>query len=172
MKRFFVIWGVVLAVLVAITTQGSAESYTGFCVKTKKGTVRLVADSSNCTTSETFVPWTAGPQGPQGPQGPKGDKGDKGDKGANGAPGIVDVSLLYSEHCHSSEFSPGVNVCACDEGDVLITGGAACPLGQTLNDSHPVTFSPDNYPTGWTGDCFDGSGYHLPTVLYVVCYRQ
>jgi outer membrane protein assembly factor BamB len=70
MKRFFVIWGVVLVVLVAVTTQSSAESsYTGFCVKTKKGTVRLVVDSSNCTTSETFVPLTTGPQGPQGPPG-------------------------------------------------------------------------------------------------------
>ncbi len=170
MKRCFVIWGIVLIVLAAVTTESSAQSsYTGFCVKTKKGTVRLVADSSNCTTSETFVPWTAGPQGPQGP---KGDKGDKGDKGANGAPGVVDVSLLYAEHCHSADFSPGVNVCSCDEGDVLITGGAGCASGQTLQDSRPVTFSSDNYPTGWTGECYDGSGYHLPTVLYVLCYRQ
>ena len=83
MWKLVVIGGVILAVLMALTSQSSAQTtFTGFCVKIKKGTVRIVTDSSKCTTSETFISWAAGPQGPQGSQGPQGPVGPQGPAGS------------------------------------------------------------------------------------------
>lgn len=170
MKRYFVIWGVVLIVLVAITTQISAESYTGFCVKTKKGTVRLVADSSNCTTSETFVPWTAGPQGPQGP---KGDKGDPGLQGPQGPPGSFDTNKLYTKGCVPTATERS---CTCDHSpnDLIISGGAGCNLNSVLEYSLPGLQVAGGAWNTWFAECYDVTHgtYGQPGYIYILCLGQ
>jgi hypothetical protein len=64
------------------------------CVNNNSGTIKMVNENTNCSSSEVKVTWNqVGPKGDKGDtgatglQGPKGDKGDKGETGAAGSNG-------------------------------------------------------------------------------------
>lgn len=77
-------------------------------------------------TGSPGAPGATGAQGAQGAQGPKGDKG------APGAPGLVDPSMVYTVLASGS----GLQVAACDVGDLILTGG--CESSFALLNNAPA----------------------------------
>lgn len=82
-----------------------------------------------------------GPQGPQGEQGPPGEQGSigppgppglQGEQGPTGADGVVSSTLVTVRNC-SDSFE-----CACQDGELLLSGGASCDRDQYLYSSMPT----------------------------------
>jgi len=103
-----------------------------------------------------------GPQGPQGPTGltgPVGPEGPQGPPGPAGTGGSLNPSKFHPVKCNNQTY------CSCSAGEILISGGAQCPLeGSTsfLLSSYPSPASP---PTMWMASC-SGS---KPSSITIIC---
>jgi len=89
----------------------------------------------------------AGPQGPQGPEGPQGPTGPAGPSGPGGTGGSIDPTKFHSVKCTNR------TSCSCPTGEILISGGASCPLEGTtpfLVYSYPA---PTPMATMWLASC-------------------
>ena len=107
-RKFHIVLSFLMALMIMVETScttvdgGGDHTYTGpdggvihACVK-DNGQMRLVNDSSECTTQETYISWNTesqpgvkGDKGDTGPQGPKGDVGPAGPVGLQGPAGPV-----------------------------------------------------------------------------------
>ena len=75
MRRFIYLVIAAGAVIIFGTSRASAQVING-CIK-GNGTLKIVADPSDCTSRETPISWNqAGPQGEPGEPGPQGEPGD------------------------------------------------------------------------------------------------
>ena len=132
------------AMLAIFVTYGvaSADDPIHACVKKTGGQVRIVESSADCNASEVAVDWAAaGPPGPAGPAGPAGPQGVAGPAGQG-----LDPANIYVKTCE------GTFNCACEEGDVLITGGAGCVgVDPALLASQPQLFTEE-----WNASCTNG----------------
>ena len=75
----------------------------------------------------------------------------------------INYSNLYSRTCNQT------TTCACDSGDVLISGGAKCDgyFPCFLLYSNPVGYD------SWEAACMDASRYpHSPIAINIVCLHQ
>lgn len=86
-------------------------------------------------------PGPAGPQGEQGPPGVPGPPGPEGEAGVDGADGVVSASLVTVRECSNAY------ECACQTGELLISGGASCSKNQYLYQSTPLN------TTTWGARC-------------------
>jgi hypothetical protein len=106
---------------------------------------------------------SAGPPGPKGntgSQGPKGDTGPEGPEGPSGSPGSISDLITYTVSYEQSSGQSYLSIsAACDDGDLVMTGG--CFSSGPLNQSsavHLVSSLPDlNGTQGW------GCYWHKPT---------
>jgi len=116
-----------------------------------------------------------GPIGPQGttglagPPGPEGPEGPQGPPGPAGTGGSLDRSKFHSVKCTIRTY------CSCPPGEILISGGAQCPVeGKTpfLLSSYPAPGSP---VTMWMASCGGvNSDTHalvtgLPSSITIIC---
>jgi len=88
-----------------------------------------------------------GPQGQIGPTGPEGPQGPQGPQGPAGPAGSFVSTKFRSVKCAGQFF------CTCSSGEILISGGAQCPLeGSTpfLLSSYPA---PATKPNMWIASC-------------------
>jgi hypothetical protein len=114
----------------------------------------------------------AGPQGPAGPPGPiglTGAAGAQGPAGPAGTGGSNDPTKFHSVICSKQSY------CSCPAGQILVSGGAQCPLeGSTpfLLSSYPAPATPPNM---WIASCggfnsADGSfNTGLPSSIFIIC---
>lgn len=121
------------------------------------------------------APGPVGPIGPQGPQGligPTGPAGPQGPAGPTGTGGSVDPTKFHSVKCTNR------TSCGCPAGEVLISGGAQCPLeGSTpsLVSSYPA---PTPTATLWLASCggFDNvnGGFIMgsPSNITIICLSR
>jgi hypothetical protein len=81
-----------LAATVAFAQIPDSNGVIHACYHTGNGGIRVVDDTSECTSGEAELEWyqtgAAGAQGPAGPQGPVGADGAQGAQGPQGAPGV------------------------------------------------------------------------------------
>lgn len=111
-----------------------------------------------------------GPQGPIGLTGPEGPQGPQGPQGPSGASTPIDASRFHSLRCS------GRSSCSCPAGDILISGGAQCPLEGYISPFILYSFP---YPTPtaatWLASCggFDAISGEFnmasPSSIYIVC---
>jgi hypothetical protein len=101
----------------------------------------------------------AGPRGPAGAQGPPGPQGPAGPPGPAGTSGTINPSKLHIVNCTRQ------SSCTCPTGQILISGGAWCPLES---DTPFLLYS---YPEAntWLAQCgaFGTSG--PPYNIYITC---
>jgi hypothetical protein len=83
----------------------------------------------------------AGPRGEQGPPGVPGPPGPEGEAGVDGSDGVVSASLITVRECTN------VYECACQTGELLVSGGASCSKNQYLYQSTPLN------TTTWGARC-------------------
>ncbi|MGH7960743.1 MAG: hypothetical protein ACRERD_02815 [Candidatus Binatia bacterium] len=149
------------------------------CVTIAAGVVRLVSPNASCLPLvEIPVDWSiTGPPGPQGPAGPIGPQGISGPQGLPGAQGPMgpqgnqgpagpsgpsgfDPANLYVKQCFNQP------TCACDPGDILITGGAFCPLNinAVLTASAPQIVAQE-----WIASCEVNGFLQTPDEIQIKC---
>lgn len=73
-----------------------------------------------------------GPGGEQGPQGEPGPPGPQGVQGPRGPAGVVSADIVTRRSCSDT------TECACQAGELLLTGGASCSKDQYLYRSRPL----------------------------------
>ncbi len=122
----------------------------------------------------------AGPQGPVGPQGligptgpagPQGPEGPQGPAGPPGKDGLIDPLKFHVVNCAKK------SSCSCPAGEILISGGAQCPLEsvtQFLIYSYP---SPDVGVNMWLAKCggVDNATGEFKTGypnMYIICLQK
>jgi len=119
-----------------------------------------------------------GPQGPQGPtgltgpEGPQGPAGPAGPAGPGGTGGSIDPTKFHSVRCTNR------TSCSCPAGEILISGGASCPLEGTtpfLVYSYPA---PTPMATMWLASCGNIDTVNgifnmgLPSSITVTCLSR
>jgi len=106
MNKLLIAMSLILVVLVAAINESSAQIIYG-CSSKRNGALRIVANSNQCTRSETLISWNqTGPVGPQGLPGPQGQPGQqgpqglKGDSGPQGLPGVANgITTAFHGTC-------------------------------------------------------------------------
>jgi len=107
-----------------------------------------------CTLTGIGCPGPGGPAGPAGPSGPAGPAGS------------FNTSKVYVLSC------PGTQVCACNVGDIAISGGGTCTIPNVLYQTSPQDGTTSSPPHRWVAQCLNtttGDGDIAGTLVYVVC---
>ena len=88
------------------------------CVKTKKGSVKIVGVAGECKGSRVSMHWAI-----TGPQGDQGDQGDQGPPGPPGPTGVVDVYRQLGDQVFVDEGETKFATVFCDPGHHVTGGG-------------------------------------------------
>jgi hypothetical protein len=126
----------------------------------------------------------AGPQGPAGPAGPMGPIGSQGLQGPMGLTGPAgpqgpagpagpggsnDPTKFHSVMCSNRSY------CSCPAGQILVSGGAQCPLEGSTPFLLSSYSAPATTPNMWIASCggfnsANGSfNTGLPSTIFIIC---
>jgi hypothetical protein len=110
----------------------------------------------------------AGPQGPQGPEGPEGPIGITGPQGPQGPPGPAGTGGPLDPTKFRSFVCSERSDCSCPAGQILISGGAQCPL-ESDTPFLLYSYRSPSLANTWLAKCgvFDISG--APSNIYITC---
>jgi hypothetical protein len=128
----------------------AADGVVRACVNKTNGDVRIVADASQCRTSERVVEWNVvGPQGPKGDTGPQGEPGApgaKGDTGPRGPAGPAGSGLVGSP-CTAGGVGGTVTVTFASDG----AGSIRCDTGSSSGGGGGTTTTVETPPAECSG---------------------
>jgi hypothetical protein len=102
--------------------------------------------------------------GTAGTDGKAGDKGEKGETGAAGADGNGAGGSGFGSNSLVRADCRGEGNCSCPEGKIIVSGGAICSKGETLNVSFPSNM---DFKT-WIAYCSKEDEYKLPPALILL----
>jgi hypothetical protein len=168
-----------------------AQTTSGATVSCTDGTVAQLTNGAPGDVGPAGPPGQSivGPAGPRGetgatgatgavgPAGPAGAQGDRGAQGVPGEPGFIDETKLYVVMTSVQIVDTGsygtLGIAACDDGDIIISGGCSFNAGTAayLRQSYPNSSTgdnlelPDEWHCRWTGSGITGSAHALCLAL-------